>query len=66
MRTSLMLCTIGILVALSSCGSETSTPEVKRADAIEEFKLSAAQPDIMGAHFEATTKTSVEEKYTRR
>lgn len=66
MRTSLMLCTIGILVALSSCGSEAFTPEAKRADAIDKFKLDKNQIEIMDAYFEGMTKTGKEDKFTRR
>lgn len=66
MRTSLTLCAVGLLLALSSCGSEAFTPEAKRTDAIEKFNLSAAQTDIMDAYFEGMTKKSPEAKFTRR
>ncbi|NNC36710.1 MAG: hypothetical protein EX271_09285 [Acidimicrobiales bacterium] len=66
MRTSLTLCVLAALIALSSCGSETFTPEAKRADAIEKFKLTPAQTDIMDAYFEGMTKKSPEGKFTRR
>lgn len=66
MNTSLALCALVVLLALSSCGGETFTPEAKRADAIEKFKLSTAQTDIMDAYFEGMTKRSPEAKFTRR
>jgi len=66
MRSSLTLCAIGILLALSSCGSEAFTPESKRANAIDTFKLNATQTDIMDAYFEGMTQKSAEGKFTRR
>ena len=66
MSTSLLLCAIGVVLTLSSCSSETFTPEAKRADAIEMFKLTSAQTDIMDAYFEGLSKSGEEGKFTRR
>jgi len=66
MRSSLTLCAIGVLLALSSCGSEAFTPESKRANAIKTFKLTPAQTEIMDAYFEGMTQQTAEGKFTRR
>ena len=55
-----------IASGLSACSGEMFTPEAKRADAIEQFKLTNAQIDIMDAYYEGITKNKPEPATSRR
>jgi hypothetical protein len=56
----------GLALLCSACGGETFTPAAKRADAIEYFKLSGSQIDIMDAYYEGITKKKKEPTMSRR